>query len=160
MKKQKGFTLVEIILYMALLSIFLIVLTDIFVSILDVRRESEATSAVEQDGRYILNRFMYDIPRASSVTTPASLGGSGSTLAIVIGGTNYTYSLSGGNLQLNDGTINNLNSSGTSLSDISFQRIGNSGGKDTIKIQFTLTSVTTRPKGSEVRTFQTTVGRR
>ncbi len=158
---NRGFTLVELIIYMGLLVIFLLVLSNIFASILDVRTESESISAVEQDGRFIMARLSYDINRASAVSTPASLGGSGNSLTMVIGSVNYTYALSGSNLVLtNDLGTNNLNSSESTISSLSFQRLGNSGGKDTVKIQFTVNSVAQRDKGVETKTFYITGGRR
>ena len=164
-KSGAGFTLIEIIIYMALLSIFLLTLTDIFTSILDVQLESDATSAVEQDGRYILARMAYDIPRATDISTPPQIGQTRSNLIMTIAGvTTYEYAENGGNLQLiNDLGTNNLNSSESTLSNLSFQRIANSavpGTKDTIKIQFTITSKTTRTGGPETKIFQTTIGRR
>lgn len=158
---QRGFTIVEMLLYMGLLSIFLMVLTDLFVNILDVKSGSEATSSVEQDSRYILARLSYDINQATSISQPASIGGSGAILMMVVGGNTYTYAVNGANLQLtNNLGANNLNSSGSSVSGLSFQRIGNSGGKDTIKIDFILNSTTARTGGNEIRTFTTTIGRR
>ena len=50
MKKQKGFSLVELLLYMGLFSILLASLMQLFGAIIAVRLESEATSAVLQDG--------------------------------------------------------------------------------------------------------------
>ena len=159
---SRGFTLVELLIYMALLAIFLLTLTDILVSILDVRSESEATSNVEQDGRFIVSRLSYDIGRASVVISPP-MGTIGDTLRITLDGAGNAYSVINGKLQVvNYMTLetNNLNGSETSISSISFQRIGNVGGKDTIKIQFTIQSVTQRPSGPESRTFQTTAGLR
>src|SRR3990170_3085882 len=102
--KQKGFTLIELIIVMGVTTILLVMMTDVFASMAKVRTESEATSAVAQDGRFILARLEYDILRASSVTTPAALGASNNTLAVVIGGVTYTYSVAGTNFQL----VNNL----------------------------------------------------
>src|SRR3989338_7347848 len=47
---QKGVSMVELVLYMAILSVLLTILTSVFVSALDVQSESQATSSVEQDG--------------------------------------------------------------------------------------------------------------
>src|SRR3990172_1905169 len=91
-RRRTGFTLIEIIIYMALLSIFLLTLTDIFVSILDVQLESDATSAVEQDGRFILSRISYYIPRATDISTPPQIGQTRSNLIMTIAGvTTYEY---------------------------------------------------------------------
>lgn len=145
---------------MGLLSILLVALTDMFTSVLNVQTESEATAAVSQDGRFILSRLSYDLNHASSVTTPAALGGSGSTLAVVIGGNTYTYAVSSGNLQLtNNLGTNNLNGSETIISGFTVQRLG-VASKDSIRLSFTVTSRPLPDQGAESKTFTTTVGRR
>src|SRR3989344_9090196 len=70
----RGVTLIELLLYMGLLALFLLVLTDIFVAITSVRTETETTSAVEQDGRFIISRLAYDVSRADSISIPPQLG--------------------------------------------------------------------------------------
>ena len=160
-KLKKGFTLVELLIYMSLLSGFLIVITELFASILDVKLESEATSAVEQDGRYILTRLSNDISKSSSISTPGSLGSTTTSLVMVVSGVTYTYSLNGNNLQItNNLGTNSLNSSESNVSAVNFQKIGNPGGKETIKINFNIASITSRTGGPETRMFQTTIGRR
>src|SRR5688572_12402979 len=111
-----GFTLVELLITMGLLSIFMLVITDIFAAVVDVRTESEATSAVSEDSRFLLARLSYDVQRASAVTTPAALGGASGTLGLTIGGVAHTYAVSGGNLQLTNPSADNLNSSETVIS--------------------------------------------
>ncbi|MEI6532826.1 MAG: prepilin-type N-terminal cleavage/methylation domain-containing protein [Candidatus Roizmanbacteria bacterium] len=148
---SSGFTLIELLIYMGILSIFLIILTDVFVSILGVKLESSSYSSVEQDGRYIMNRLSYDIHRATSITTPSSPGQSTSSLALVIGGINYTYNLNSNNLVLTSNSISNtLNSNLSRVNNIQFQRIGNVGGKNTIHVVFTVTS-TIQPKSGPVQ---------
>ena len=154
-----GFTLVELIIYMALLSAFLLILTNIFTAVLRVRVDSQSSSSVEQDGRFILARLAYDINRATADTVPSS-----TSLNLTIGGQTYSYALSGTNLQLTQpgSLVDNLNGSGSQITNLSFQKIANSGGReDTIKIQFTLQSSAV-PQGTtkEIRSFSTTVGRR
>lgn len=161
MTRKSGFTIVEILIFFGLTSIFLTVITDLFVSIFDVKRESEATSAVEQDGRFILSRLIYDISRATAITTPTSMGATANSLVMTIGGTASTYAVSGGNLNLSNNLgVNRINSSETTISAITFQRIGNAVTNETVSINFTVASSTQRNSGSEVRSYQTTVGRR
>lgn len=164
--KKTGFTLVELLLYMGLLSIFLVVLTDLYLSVLNVQTESQATSAVEQDGRYILGKFMYDIPQVQSSTAIVSptLGVSSSTLQLTIGAVSYVYSLNGGNLQLvrSDLGTEILNGYDTTISNLNFTHLGNSGApntaaKDTVSVSFTVTSKTKKESGVEQRPFQTTI---
>ena len=99
--------------------------------------------------------------RASAITTPANLGDTANSLVATIGGVNYTYSLSGGNLVLNDGSGGkNLNSSESTVAGISFQKLGSAGSKETIHVVYTLESVTLRASGKESRTIDTVFGRR
>ncbi len=69
-KKQTGFTLVELLIYMGLLTIMVLIFTDIFTSIIDNQLGSENTSNVADDGRYIYSRFIYDVNRADSIVSP------------------------------------------------------------------------------------------
>jgi hypothetical protein len=161
---QKGTTIVELLLYMSILSILLTTLTSIFVSALDVQSESNATSSVEQDGNYILARLNYDIHRAQSISIPPSNGATSSSFQILIDGiNNYTYTIDGNNnliLTNNIGT-NNLNNYGTSISNFSVQRFGNIGGiENTLKINFTATGRDERVSGSETKNFETNISLR
>lgn len=159
--RKNGFTLIELVLFMGIVTILLVVLTQIFGSVLDVQKESAAFSSVQQDGTVILNRLMYDITRADSVITPSSLGQKTTNLQFSAGGINYTYAILNGNLVLTDNIgTDQLNSYDSTVSNVSFLRLGNVGGKNTIQIAFTLTSRVQQAKGVEVRNFQTTIGLR
>lgn len=160
-RKKRGFTLIELIIYMGILSTIMIVLTDIFVAVLQSRTESEATSAVEQDSRFIISRLSYDIARSSSITNPAGLGTSSNSLTLVIGSENFNYSLSGTDFQLTNNTgTNDLNGAETKVDSINFTKIGNPSGKETIQLQLIISSSAVKTGGAETRTYQTTIGRR
>jgi type II secretory pathway pseudopilin PulG len=160
---QNGTTIVELLLYMGLLSILLATLTSIFVSALDVQSESNATSAVEQDGNYILSRLNYDIHRAQSISIPPSSGATAGNFQIIIGGVNYTYSIDANNnliLTNNLGT-DNLNNYGSSVSALLVQRLGNVGGiENTLRINFTVKSRVKRISGFETKDFKTSLSLR
>ena len=154
-----GFTLIELLIYMGLLTVVLLVFTEIFITIVENQLSSRNVSNVSSDGRYIYSRMIYDINRADSITEPSALGSSAATLSFVADGSTYTYSLSDNDLLLTDSLgSNNLNGYGTTISDLSFTRIGNVGGKPTIRINYTVTGTISRTGTSESKTFQTTVG--
>ncbi|MGE5041957.1 MAG: PilW family protein [Candidatus Levyibacteriota bacterium] len=156
-----GFTLVELVVYMGIVSVFMLVLTDILVAVLDTRTASESTSQVTQDGRYIYTRLIYDINHAESVSTPLNLGDTSNSLVATINGTVYTYSLQNGNLMLSaPGSSDQLNGNDTSVSGLSFKRIGNAGGKNTFQILFTVASRIIRHGPVDREVFQTTAGLR
>jgi len=163
-RSQKGLSIVELLLYMGILSILLSVLTSIFVSALDVQSESNAVSSVEQDGNYILARLSYDVRRAESISIPAS-GGLPPTdnFGIAIEGESYAYTVDiNGNLLLtNNLGTNTLNNYGSSVSSFAVERFGNPGGvEDTLKISFTITGRTIRVSGVEAKDFETTLALR
>lgn len=135
----RGFTLIEILIYMGLMAALITVLTNVFVTVLETQLESSSVSVVEIDGRYVLSRLIYDIHRATSITTPAVAGQTSPGLTLNIGGPNHTYTVTDGVLYL-DGS-SRLTSIDTSVSNLSFTRVGNSTDNDTLRISFTLTSL-------------------
>jgi len=146
---------------MGLMSIFIFTLTEIFLSVLELQTESQQTTSVESDGRFILNRLNYDISRASNITTPGSLGEATSSAVLVVSGVNYTYDGTENDfILINDFGNDQLNSNGTQISNVSFTRLGNLGGKNNLQIKFRLTSTAKRPSGAEIKDFQTTMGLR
>ncbi len=168
-KRQKGFTLIELVLYVGILSILVGIMSTMFGQIVEVQLESESTSVVDQDGRYIMGKLFYDMksisasPSGDRITTPASPGVTSSTLQIRVNSINYTYSLdSGGNLLLTNGStgeVNKLNGANSYLTGLSFQRIGAGDSNDTIRVNFTVVSRIQQPSGAESRSFQTTLAR-
>lgn len=161
--KQRGFTIVELLIYMGLLSILLGILTTIFVSTLNVQLESRSSSAVVQDGNYILAKLAVDIHKATSISVPNALGSTGDNFTIVIDGVNYNYSIDEDeNLVLTNNLGENiLNSFDSRIASFSAQRLGNVGKvEDNLNINFTITSRIHEQTGYETKNFQTNVGLR
>lgn len=161
MKKQKGFSLIEMVVYLAIFSLLITVVLEMFLSILNVQQESEATSSVEQDGRFILLRLMYDINKAEIISIPATLGEETNSLQINIEGIGNIYSLDDNNLILtnNQGT-DQLNSFNTQISVLTFKRLGNISGKNSVRINLTIKSKIGKNVTLEEKSWQTTVGLR
>ncbi|MDE2001438.1 MAG: hypothetical protein KGI60_02640 [Patescibacteria group bacterium] len=154
-------TLVETLLYVGLLSVFMVILVNIFVSIIELKLDTEATSPVEQTGRYLMARMSYDVNRASSITSPATLGSTGTSLSLVINGAAYTYQLSSTTILLTDGTgTASTTGSEVAASNLSFERLGNTGGKPMVRIQFTLTPTVQKVQGNQSESFLITGGLR
>jgi hypothetical protein len=157
---QNGVTIIELVVYMGLMSIVLLLLLNIFVATLNTKLETESTSAVNQDTRYILSKLIYEINNADSVASPV-LGASGTTLRIVKSGVSSTYQLTGDNFTITTGsTTLNLNGTDTSVSAINFKNIGNVSGKATVQVTYTVTSRITVDGGMQSQTINTTVGTR
>lgn len=167
MKKQSGFTLIELLIYMGILSILLLILVQLFGSVIDVQIESQTTSIINQDGAFLLNRLSYDINRADDISSPNLLGIQDQSLQLSVNGSLYTYSVANGTLNLLNGSTNAtdaLTSADNKISDFHITRLGNTidgaPGKQTVQISFTLESKSDIQKGEQPQTFQTTVGLR
>jgi len=159
---QKGTTIIELLIYLALLTIFLTVLLDIFVTTLNFKLQTESTSALNQDTRYILGKLSYDIYNADNVSVPANFGDTSLSLTLTTAGVPETFAVSGGNMVLTTGgTSMNLNGKDTNIQSVSFKRLGDSSGKPTFQINLTLVSqITTKGGTNNTQTVQTTVGLR
>lgn len=170
---QKGFTIVELLLYMGIFSILLVVLMQLFTSILDVSLESKATSSVEQDGSYILSRLSYDIHNGTALTvsavpptavTTCTWPTSTACQLQITGTPTNTYTVNNsGNLLIN--TTDQLNSSSTKVTQIVYTKLVNTASADnlnpkpSVRIAVTIQSKTIRRGGIlQTKIFQTTIG--
>ncbi|KKP37475.1 MAG: hypothetical protein UR23_C0003G0010 [Candidatus Roizmanbacteria bacterium GW2011_GWA2_32_13] len=158
---KKSFTIIELLLYMGILSIILMVFIDLFVSMTRIRTENESTSNVQQDSSYLINKLVYDIHQAKSISTPATPLAQTNTLNLVINGTNYSYSSQSGNLILSDGVNNyQMNGYDTKLTNLLFTRLGSGDIHDVIKINLSITSRVKKQSGYETQSFETMAGLR
>ncbi len=156
---KKGFTLIELSLYMAMFSFILLVLLQIFTALLEKQVEVETTSSVQSDRAFILARLTYDITRADSITTPATPGAQGNTIQLVIDGQTVTYTQTNNNLTITTPTgTDSLNSFETIVPNLNFQRLGNVTGKNTVNITYTIESIVDTPQGRESKDVNTTIG--
>lgn len=151
---KKAFTIVELLLFMGLVSGLLLILTQILQQALELQLESVAFSSVHQDEAYLLTRLGYDIRRASSIVTPAGPGQTSSSLQLSISGQPYTYSLSNGRLVLTaPASSEPLSSLLVTASNFTVQRLG-AGASDSLKISLSLTDQ------SQTRQLSTTISLR
>lgn len=157
---SSGFTLIEMVLSLGILSILLAVLSGIFGSIIDTQLSSKVLSSVDQDGRFILAKLNNNMLNSSAIVSPSSPGSSNSAvLKKSSDSLNYTYSLNNGDLQVSSsgGTLN-LNSVDSNISNVTFTRIGLGDSNDTLQIKFTVNSKTVLKGQPNTQTFQTTLG--
>lgn len=164
----RGFTLIDLAIYSGLLGILLVILSEIFISIVQLQLSSSSQGVVEQNGAYILSRITYDIRRTSRITSPL-LGETVATLSAVIADTGsdipYTYELQNENLFLTLGSsVTQVNSTDTRISDFTVKKIGNSGqvatAKDTIQVSFIVHSRGVVSASLNERPYQTVVSLR
>lgn len=151
-----GTTVVELVLYMGLLSIFILILFDLFAQILSTQTRSAGVSLVQTNGNFLLTKLTRDINQADSITTPAVIDATASSMILKIGTTDATYSVSEGRLLLSDssGTYY-LNDLDTSVSGFMVKKIGNSTGRQGLQLFFTISSNIVDNSNLKTKSFQT-----
>lgn len=97
-KNNRGITLLELLIYITILSGLMVVVTDAFISLSKARGQSEARSEVNSAIRFASDLIKQDIKNTTAVSSPL-LGVPGDTLGLTVGGLPVLYNVSGGILR-------------------------------------------------------------
>lgn len=138
--KQRGFTLLELLLYIGTVAIVLLIIAQLLFTILQSRVKNQTIAEVEQQGLQVMQIITQTIRNADSVGEPA-VGISSNELELVMTNpaVNPTiFDLNVGSIRIKEsaGSFVALTSSRVTASALNFQNLSNS-----IKIQFTLTHI-------------------
>lgn len=163
-KNQKGFSFLELIIYIAIFAIFLMVIVNIFSIIVSSYAKEEARAEVRQNLRFAIEKITDEIHSASDITQPAADGASGNVLILTVNGMPAQFSISGGILQKTTGVITENITSDKVTIDISsdiFRRVGNANAKPAIQIILKISyNDEGKPYYKFSQTIQTTVSLR
>lgn len=121
---QKGFTIIELLVYISLVSVGVIVMTAFLADVLKSAAHGKMKQDMQQNGRYILSRLIQDI-RSKQVDAASDAD----TLVLASGPVRTTYDLDGQNITyaFDDGAGAvtgpvDLNSSGVCVASVAFTR--------------------------------------
>jgi type II secretory pathway pseudopilin PulG len=143
---QKGFTLVEMILYVSICSILLLCLSTFLSFLLDARVRSQSITEVNQQGFQVMTLMTQTIRNGRSIQTP-SIGTTTQTLSITTSNpvVNPTlFDVSSTSIRITEGsnTAIALTNSRVVASGLTFQNVSSgSSTEKIIRISFTLDSV-------------------
>lgn len=154
MKRPAGFSLLEMLIYVALLSAFSLMVVFVLLSVASSYRTLRAQVHLNTDAAAIIDRLGHQIRLADGVDGASVLDSSPGVLKLSYsknqnnegqGGaavTSAEFYLSGGVLHLkqNDADTGALTGSNTTLSSLIFRKVG-SGTAAGVRTEFTLTSV-------------------
>ncbi len=141
MNKQ-GFTIIEILFYIAISSILILGLTAFMISVTEINQRSKIVEEVEQQGAQVMELILRSIRKADSINNP-TIGNSSNSLSLVmieIGKNPTLFNLSNQTLQITEG-INSaqaLNNNLVNVSDLSFTNLSRPETSGIIRVQFTL----------------------
>jgi type II secretory pathway component PulJ len=83
-KNEKGFTLVELLLYLSVSSIIITVVSVFIITLNEVRIKNQVIATVEEQGAYIAGAINQHIRSAEKVLQPLSSGSSNNELILEI----------------------------------------------------------------------------
>lgn len=140
--KNQGFTLIEVLLYLAIASALLFAVSGFVVLSFQSRAEGQVISEVEQQGQHMLQTITNRVRGSGAITTPAaSTNGTTLTLATSSGATNPSVvSLSGTTLSITEGSGSPviLHNSQVNVSGLTFTNASRPSTPGIVRIQFTL----------------------
>ena len=144
---SKGLSLIEVILYTALIGVLLPIITYFLFFILRIMNTSVIISSVNSQASETINFINQIIRNADKITFPL-LGESSSSLSLIIFKTgnvtsSITINLDSGKIKLKEGeNTNYLTNSGVAVSGLLFSNVSRGGTAGSIKIQFTIATST------------------
>jgi type II secretory pathway pseudopilin PulG len=142
-KEIRAFTLMEVLLYISLVSIMLTVLVSFIGAITSSRQRSQVIADVNEQGVQVMQQITQTIRNSTLINNPP-LGTPGSTVSVNVPTASLSptiFSLSSGVIEIKEGsaTAIPLTSNRVVVSNLIFTNLSRSGTKGVIKIQFTLT---------------------
>ncbi|MBI3634019.1 MAG: prepilin-type N-terminal cleavage/methylation domain-containing protein [Candidatus Yonathbacteria bacterium] len=111
---QQGFSLLELLIYIAILSGLMVVVSDSFISLSKARGQAQARNEVNASIRFATERIRQDLKGASVITTPL-LGTPSATLQATVSGTTIIYDTLAGELRRKEGAGSPVLVSGTNV---------------------------------------------
>lgn len=142
-RSQKGFTLVEMVLYVSICSILLVTISVFLSFLLGARVRSQAMTEVNQQGFQVMSLITQTIRNGRSIQVP-STGVSSSTLSLTTSNAllNPTiFNLSSTTMKIKEGskTAISLTNSRVRVSNLIFQNVSSgSSTEKIIKISYTI----------------------
>lgn len=136
---QKGFSLLELLIYIAVLAVVMTMLVGVFFSINRSRGKVESQSEVNSNLRFAMEKLSGDIKSASQISTPVAAGSAANNLVINNAGATIEYCINAGTLRRQengtcDGNSPTITSDKVKVDNLSFNRIENSNANLTKKV--------------------------
>ncbi len=142
---RKGFTLVELLLYVAIVSLMVSTIVYFSITILEARVKNQTIAEVEQQGVQVMQIIAQTVRNSTDINAPAQ-GTSAATLSMntYTGSNNPTiFDVSGGVIRMKEGSGSPvpLTNSRVTVSGLTFQNLSRANTPGVIRVQFTITYI-------------------
>jgi Tfp pilus assembly protein PilW len=147
--RKTGFSLIELLLYIAILGMFIFAITSFLNIMTSSRINNQTVLEVNNQGSQIIRIITQTIRNATGVNNPSFSSSSNVlNLSTSISGTSPTiFSESGGILSMKEGSSSavSLNNDKVVISNLLFENLSQTSNFSTVRISFTLTSTQDGP---------------
>ena len=140
--RNKGFTLVEVLISIGIFSLVIVAFIGILVVVTQVQVQSSSSAIVNQESQFLLQKLQYYVETASVINIPTSTPTS--TLQLFVASTSadpMSITLSGATVYLQQpvgSTPQALTSNKVLVSNLLFTRKANPPGHDVVSVSFTM----------------------
>ena len=148
MKSQKGFSLLEILIYVAIVSVITLSIGTVFVSLNKGQSKVDVKNEVNSNILFGLEKLKQDFLQATGVTVPATAGATSSSLGLTISSSTTTYCAVTGRLRRAqsgaacDANAEPITSDKVIVDSLNFTRLENTNtvlGKTIVSVQTSIT---------------------
>jgi type II secretory pathway pseudopilin PulG len=163
---RRGFTLVEILLYISIASVMLLVTTLFLQTLLESRIKNQTIAEVEQQGLQVMQMITQKVRNAENITIPTQ-GANDSSLTLDVldlASDPTIFDLSSGVIRTTEGTSSavSLTNSRVVASSLVFENLSGTDTPGIVRIEFIITHI--NPSGRNEydfsKTFQTSASLR
>lgn len=154
---QSGYTLLELLLYIAIVAPLLLGVSVFFAGVETSRIKNQSIAEVHEQARHVTDYVTFMIRNSTGITSPTPGNSSASlTLAMPLSAQNPTViNLSSGALRATEGATSAvpLTSSGVTVSGLTFTNMSYAGTPGVVRVTFTLA---TNSPGNNAYQYQRT----
>lgn len=165
MRNKRGFTLIELILYVGVAAFVLTAAVSFAALLIRTQTKNRTIAEVNEQGTLVMQTISRAIQTANSINSPLA-GVSATQLSLTMSDATKDptiFGVSSGAFQVQEGVdINNLTNSKVSIVNPLFSNLSRTGTAGAIKIEFTIahTNSENRSELDYQKTFETTVSLR
>ena len=159
---KAGFTLVEIVLFSAIFAIVTIAFMSVLVAVVRVQSRQGASNDVNQQSDFVLATIQRAVEQSSHIEGDPDEPGAQAVLRMASSSADPTViSFQGGSIFIERGSGGQeaLTTDAVVVTDASFVKRSNPGGKDSLSVSITVSNVTDNPTRSFSRVVEALVSR-
>lgn len=145
-RHQAGYTLIELLLYVAILGMLLGSVVAFLGTVTEARVKGQTIAEVNEQGTAAIDYITRTIRNATSISAPAAGGAAATSLTLVVptaGLSPTVFSLNGASLQVKEGTAATVTLTGSDIeiSNLSFKNLTRPGTTGIVQTSFTVSRV-------------------